>query len=439
MESRTPPQNLDAEQSILGSILIDNEVYGNIEGFLTDRHFYKEGHRKIFQSFTRLFQRHEPIDMVTVAEDLRQAGDLEAIGDVPYLLGLADSVPTAAYAENYANIVVQKATLRDLIAASGEIMQIAFDQSLPVDQILDKAEASIFDLASNKRQSFFDSMGTLVDASFNRINELLENPDPISGLRTGFTELDNMTAGLQPGSLNILAARPSMGKTALALTIAQNVALREKKAVGIFSLEMSGIQLVTRMLCSEATVDMSRVNNGQLSERDFQRLANTAALMTEAGIFIDDKASLTVMEVRSRARRLMAEHNLGLLIIDYLQLMDGSSDNRQQEISNISRGLKALARELDIPVLVLSQLSRAVESRPNKRPMLSDLRESGAIEQDADLVMFIYRDEYYDAQSEQHGIAEIIIGKQRNGPTGKIELQFHEAYVKFNNLSTARH
>jgi replicative DNA helicase len=804
MESRMPPQNLEAEQSVLGSILIDNEVYASIEGILTAEQFYKESHRKIYRVFEKLFRRGEPIDLVTVTEELRQTGELESIGSVPYLIGLADSVPTAAYAENYARIVAEKATLRDLISASGQIMQTAYDQAMPLEQVLDKAEASIFELATNKRSHSFQNMGNLVTETFQQINELFNNPDPISGLRTGFKELDVMTAGLQPSSLVVLAARPSMGKclskgtevvladgrkekveniqmgdtlmgpdskprrvlsvakgrermywirqrhgidyrvneshilslkrsrnpdkgeildisvrdflnkskkfqgnfkgfkvgielpeqavpvdpyfiglwlgdgrsagvgittqdqevvdylyhyasqlgmsvtkqdsngkrcptysitrgrksqaqppirslwgfptstgvmggsnvlkaaslqgklatlellknkhipecylynsrrircellaglidsdghylksqkgpyeittknkhlaeqikylvdslgyrtsliekkatlksrcyeclvyrvrfngnvdeipvkvsrkkasawsdfrdwqvtgitvepdgvddyygftlssdgrfllgdmtvthnTALALTVGQNIALREQKTVGIFSLEMSAVQLVTRMLCSEARVDMSRVRNGQLSERDFQRLADTAGKMNEAKIYIDDNADLTVMELRSRARRLMAEHNLGLVIIDYLQLMSGSNktagggENRQQEISTISRGLKALARELDIPVLVLSQLSRAVESRPNKRPMLSDLRESGAIEQDADLVMFIYRDEYYDQQSEKQGIAEIIIGKQRNGPVGTVELQFHSAHVRFNDLA----
>ncbi len=440
MESRTPPQNLDAEQSVLGSILLDNDVYAQIEGTLQAEHFYKESHRKIWRACERLFRRNEPMDLVTLTEELRQTGELETVGSVPYLIGLADSVPTAAYAESYARIVAEKAVLRDLISASGSIMQAAYDQTLPLEQILDKAESGIFELSSNKRNHAFEGMPSLVADSFAQINELFTNPDPITGLRTGFKELDNMTAGLQPSSLNVLAARPSMGKTALALTIGQAVALREGTTVGIFSLEMSAVQLVMRMLCSEARVDMSRVRNGQLSDRDFQRLADTAGKMTEAKIFIDDAAEMTVMELRSRSRRLMAEHNLGLIVIDYLQLMQGSSrsgggENRQQEISNISRGLKALARELDIPVLVLSQLSRAVESRPNKRPMLSDLRESGAIEQDADLVMFIYRDEYYDPHSEKQGIAEIILGKQRNGPVGTVELQFHNAHVRFNDLA----
>lgn len=783
MESRLPPQNLEAEQSVLGSILLDNEVYSAIEGILTAEQFYKESHRKIYRVFEKLARRGEPIDLVTVTEELRQTGELESVGSVPYLIGLADSVPTAAYAENYAKIVAEKAVLRDLIGASGQIMQTAYDQAMPLEQILDKAEASIFDLATNKRTHSFQGMGNLMTETFAQINELFNNPDPITGLRMGFKELDMMTAGLQPSSLNVLAARPSMGKclakgtkvvkadgrlinvediqigdlllgpdskprrvlsiargqeemywvrqhkgvdyrvneshilslkrsrnpykgeiidvsvkefltksnkfknnfkgfkvaidlpeqavpvdpyfiglwlgdgrsgavgittqdqevidylhgyaaslgmtvtkndsngkrcptysitrgvhggselfkagslqgqlnslgllknkhipdvylynsrtirlallaglidsdghylktqngpyeivtknerlagqikylvdslgyrssliekkatlksrcyectvyrirfngnvdeipvkvarkkavpwsdyrdwtvtgiklepsgvddyygftltgdgrflledmtvthnTALALTIGQNAALRDGKTVGVFALEMSAVQLVTRMLCSEARVDMSRVRNGQLSERDFQRLADTAGRMSEAKIYIDDNADLTVMELRSRARRLMAEHGLGLIIIDYLQLMSGSNkggggENRQQEISVISRGLKALARELDIPVLALSQLSRTVESRPNKRPMLSDLRESGAIEQDADLVMFIYRDEYYDPQSEKQGIAEIIIGKQRNGPVGTVEVQFHSAHVRFNDLA----
>ena len=787
MESRLPPQNLEAEQSVLGSVLLDNEVYPAIEGIIGANHFYKESHRKIFRGMEKLFHRHEPIDLVTLTEELRQSGELEGVGSVPYLIGLADSVPTAAYAENYARIVVDKAVLRDLIGASGQIMQTAYDQALPLEQVLDKAEASIFELSSSKRSHNFQSMSNLVGDTFAHINELFTNPDPVSGLRTGFKELDIITAGLQPSSLNVLAARPAMGKclgkgtrvvmydgtlknvedvrvgdvlmgpdscprfvtslargrermvwvrqrhgldyrvneshvlslkrsrnphkgevvnlsvkewlgksdkfksnfkgykaaielpekpvpiepyfiglwlgdgatcnvrittsdrevvdylydyaarlgrsvsvdasegrcssyaitkgkrggsaedaaaslqgqlaalgvlgnkhlpdaylytsrrnrlellaglidadghylssqngpfeittklrnlaqqikylcdslgyrtsltsktatlkregaeeyrcevwrvrfngnvdeipvrvprkkaapwtdkkdwrvtginveldevddyygftlhgdglflledmtvthnTAFALTIGLNVALRENQTVGIFNLEMSAVQLVTRMLCSEARVDMSRVRNGQLSDRDFQRLADTAGKLAEAKIFIDDNADLTVMELRSRARRLMAEHGLGLIVIDYLQLMSGSSrlgggENRQQEISVISRGLKVLARELDIPVVALSQLSRAVEARPNKRPLLSDLRESGSIEQDADLVAFIYRDEYYDPNSEKQGIAEIIIGKQRNGPVGTVELQFHNAHVRFNDLAKA--
>jgi replicative DNA helicase len=379
VESRTPPHNLDAEKSVLGSVLLDNDVFAALEGTLHPDDFYKEGHRKIFRGMDRLYRRSEPMDLVTLTEELRQAGELEAVGSVPYLIGLADSVPTAAYAESYAKIVREKSVLRALIGASGQIMQRAYEQAVPLEDVLDEAEAAIFELATSKRRSFFESMPLLVTETFQHINELFANPDPVSGLRMGFKELDGLTAGLQRSSLNVLAARPSMGKTAFALTIALNAALREHKPVGIFSLEMSAVQLVTRMLCSEARVDMSRVRSGQLSDRDFQRLADTAGRMSESSVFIDDNADLTVMELRSRARRLMAEHDLGLIVIDYLQLMSGSSrsqsENRQQEISVISRGLKALARELDVPVLVLSQLSRAVEARPNKRPLLSDLRE----------------------------------------------------------------
>lgn len=440
MESHLPPHNIEAEQSVLGSILLDNEVFSYLEGKLRPESFYKEAHRKIFRACERLFQHSEPIDLVTLTEELRQTNELESVGSVPYLIGLADGVPTAAYAENYARIVTEKATLRDLIAASGKIMQAAYDQALPVEQILDKAEAGIFELASNKRNHSFEGMTSLVTETFEYIQELFTSEDTVTGLATGFRELDGLTAGLQPSTLNVLAARPSMGKTALALTIGANAALRHGKTVGIFSLEMSAVQLVMRMICSEARVDVSRLRGREPSERDFQRLAEAAGKMSEAGIFIDDSVDMTVMELRSRARRLMAEHDLHLVIIDYLQLMQGSGrggggENRQQEISQISRGLKALARELDVPVLVLSQLSRAVEARPNKRPMLSDLRESGAIEQDADLVMFIYRDEYYNKESEKQGIAEIVIGKQRNGPTGTVELQFHSSHVRFNDLA----
>ncbi|MEZ4630687.1 MAG: replicative DNA helicase [Deinococcales bacterium] len=439
--ARIPPQSLEAEQSVLGSILIDNEVFEAVEALLNVDYFYKESHRKIFRACEILFRRREPIDLVTLTEELRQRNELDMVGNVPYLIGLADGVSTAAYAESYAKIVAEKAMLRSMISISGQIMQQSFDQALPVEDILEKAESAIFDLSSSKRSHSFFGMPKLVTESFKAFQYYMDHPDPVSGLRTGFKELDALTAGLQGSSLNVLAARPSMGKTALALTIGQHVALREDKTVGIFSLEMSGVQLVQRMLCSEARVDMARVRTGQMSERDFQRLADTAGKLTDARIYIDDLADLTVTELRSRSRRLMSEQGLGLIIIDYLQLMQGSSgrsgggENRQQEISAISRGLKALARELDIPILALSQLSRAVEARPNKRPMLSDLRESGSIEQDADLVMFIYRDEYYDKNSEKQGIAEIIISKQRNGPTGVVELQFHNAHVRFNDLA----
>jgi len=379
VDSRTPPHSIEAEMSVLGSILLDNDVYASLEGTLTENHFYKEAHRKIFRAMERLHRRGEPVDLVTLTEELRSSGELESVGSINYLIGLADGVPTAAFADSYARIVMEKATLRELIAASGRIMQAAYDQAVPVEEVLDEAEKRIFELTTRKRRASFETMSSLVRETFQEINDRFVNPTPVSGLPTGFHDLDQMTAGLHPSTLNVLAARPSMGKTALGLNIVLNAALKANASVGIFSLEMSAIQLVTRMLCSEARVDMSRVRNGQLTERDFQRLADTAGRMSEAKIFIDDNADMSVMELRSRARRLKQEHGLDLLLIDYLQLMSagprGQGEHRQQEISAISRGLKALARELDIPVLVLSQLSRAVESRPNKRPMLSDLRE----------------------------------------------------------------
>ena len=310
--------------------MLDNEVYAQLEGSLSAEQFYKEAHRKIFRGMERLHRRGEPIDLVTLTEELRQAGDLESVGSVAYLIGITDSVPTAAYADSYARIVSEKATLRDLIGAGGRIMQTAFDQAQPIEEVLDQAEKAIFDLATKKRKSGFEGMTTLVTDTFAEINDRFANPNPVSGLRMGFSELDNMTGGLQPSTLNVLAARPSMGKTAFALTIALNAALREKATVGVFSLEMSAVQLVQRMLCSEARVDMSRVRSGQLSERDFQRLADTAGRMSEAKVFIDDHANMTVMELRSRARRLMAEHGLDLLIIDYLQLMSGSSRTQSE-------------------------------------------------------------------------------------------------------------
>lgn len=436
VEHRVPPQNLDAEQGVLGSIMLDSEAFGTVEGVLGPDQFYKESHRRIFRAMEHLFRQGDPIDIIALGEELRRRGELESVGSFPYLVGLMEMVPTAAYADYYAKLVAEKAVLRDLIRASGTIMQQAYDHSLPLEEILDQAESNIFQVSTVRKRDSFQSMNMLVGETFSYINEMHANPDPVSGLRTGFKELDQLTAGLQPSSLNILAARPSMGKTAAALTIGQHAAMRENKAVAVFSLEMSAVQLVTRMLCSEARVDMGRIRNGQLSDRDFQRIADTAGRMSEAQIYIDDSGALSVTELRSRARKLKAERDLGLIIIDYLQLMSGgNSENRQQEVSNISRGLKQLARELDIPVLALSQLSRAVESRPNKRPMLSDLRESGSVEQDADLVMFIYRDEYYDPHSEHQGIAEIIVGKQRNGPTGTVKLQFHGAHVRFNDLA----
>jgi replicative DNA helicase len=444
VSSRIPPHNLDAEASVLGSILLDNDAYHQLEGTVRAEMFYKEAHRKIFSAMEDLISRGSPVDTITIVEELRVRGQIDEVGGVAYLIGLADAVPTSVYADHYARIVVEKATLRSLIFAAGKIMQLAYDESGPAGELLDKAEKLVFDVATAKRMDRFFGMKELVNDTFELIENLAKGGGINSGVKTGFRELDEMTTGLQPGSLNVLAARPSMGKTAFALSIAQNVAIRGGKTTAVFSLEMPAVQLVLRMLCSEARVDMNRVRLGQLQDRDFERLVNAADKMAKAPIFIDDAPDLNVIELRSRARRLMAEHDLGLIVIDYMQLMQSApgrnngGDNRQQEISNISRGLKALARELNIPVMVLSQLSRQVESRPNHRPMLSDLRESGAIEQDADLVAFIYRDEYYNKETDQQGIAEIIVGKQRNGPVGTVKLQFHSQHVRFNDLAHER-
>ena len=442
LEGRIPPHNLDAEASVLGSVLLDSEVLDRLEGLLSADAFYKEAHRKIWEAMVALRARRDPVDLVTLSEELRQGGELENVGGLSYLVGLSEHTPTAAYADYYGRIVAEKWILRKLIAAAGEAMRMAYDEEGSLEEILDKAGRKVLEVSTQGARSDFRSMKELVHETFERIQLLYENKGQVDGVRTGFRELDSMIGGLTNGSLNIIAARPSMGKTSFALTIAQNVALRgEGAGVAIFSLEMPAVQLVTRMLCSEARIDMNRLRQGQLTDRDFSRLVDVAGRISEAAILIDDTSDLTLMELRARARRLHAQHKLSLIVIDYLQLMSGpgggknGGENRQQEIAQISRGLKGLARELNVPVIALSQLSRAVESRPNKRPMLSDLRESGSIEQDADLVMFIYRDEYYNPHSDKAGIAEIIVGKQRNGPTGVVELQFHAQHVRFNDLA----
>jgi replicative DNA helicase len=412
-----------------------------LEGLLpSPEAFYAEAHRKIYAAMQALRSQGRPVDLVTLSEELSRRGQLEEVGGTAYLLQLSEATPTAAYAEHYARIVAEKWTLRRLIQAAGEAMRLAYEEAGSLDEILDTAGKKILEVALTKTDTEARPMRELVHETFEHIEALFQNKGEVAGVRTGFKELDQLIGTLGPGSLNIIAARPAMGKTAFALTIAQNAALKEGVGVGIYSLEMPAAQLTLRMMCSEARIDMNRVRLGQLTDRDFSRLVDVASRLSEAPIYIDDTPDLTLMELRARARRLVSQNQVGLIIIDYLQLMSGpgsgkSGENRQQEIAAISRGLKALARELGIPIIALSQLSRAVEARPNKRPMLSDLRESGSIEQDADLVMFIYRDEYYNPHSEKAGIAEIIVGKQRNGPTGTVELQFHASHVRFNDLA----
>jgi replicative DNA helicase len=412
-----------------------------VEGLLpSPEAFYAEAHRKIYAAMQALRSQGRPVDLVTLSEELSRRGQLEEVGGTAYLLQLSEATPTAAYAEHYARIVAEKWTLRRLIQAAGEAMRLAYEEAESLDEILDTAGKKILEVALTKTDTEARPMRELVHETFEHIEALFQNKGEVAGVRTGFKELDQLIGTLGPGSLNIIAARPAMGKTAFALTIAQNAALKEGVGVGIYSMEMPAAQLTLRMMCSEARIDMNRVRLGQLTDRDFSRLVDVASRLSEAPIYIDDTPDLTLMELRARARRLVSQNQVGLIIIDYLQLMSGpgsgkSGENRQQEIAAISRGLKALARELGIPIIALSQLSRAVEARPNKRPMLSDLRESGSIEQDADLVMFIYRDEYYNPHSEKAGIAEIIVGKQRNGPTGTVELQFHASHVRFNDLA----
>ncbi|WP_425146358.1 replicative DNA helicase [Deinococcus sp.] len=445
MEStpRIPPHNNDAEISVLGSILLDNDALIQLGDSVAPEMFYRESHRKIFGCMRGLQERGEPIDLVTLSDDLRTRHQLDEVGGLGYLIGLSEQVPTAAYAEHYARIVQEKHTLRTLISASGRVMQLAYEAQLPLEDLLDRSEKLIFEVAEQKKNGeATQAMSEVVHDTFEYITLLHSNRGIPDGVASGFRDLDEQISGLQKGSLNVLAARPSMGKTAFALSIAQNVALRGEKTVAVFSLEMPAVQLALRMLCSEGRVDMNRIRSGQLGERDFERLAHAAGRLAEAPMVIDDEPDLTINALRSKLRRIAAQHGqLGLVVIDYLQLMSGSkgnsggNENRQQEISLISRSLKNIAREMEVPIMVLSQLSRAVEQRPNHRPMLSDLRESGAIEQDADIVMFIYRDEYYNKETDQQGIAEIIIGKQRNGPVGTVKLQFHSAHVRFNDLA----
>ena len=437
---RIPPHNLEAEASVLGSALVDNDAIDRVEGLITPDVFYKEAHRKIWRAMEALRGRGEPVDLVTLAEELKKNGELDEVGGITYLVGLSEATPTAAYAEHYARIVAEKAVLRRLIAAAGEAMRLAYDEAGSVEEVIDQAGRLILDVATHGPRHEFQEMRELVTKAHERIAQLREEGARSDLISSGFADLDRLIGGLGPGSLNIIAARPSMGKTAFALTIAQNIALRDRVPVAIFSLEMPALDLVLRMLSSEARVDMNRIRQAQLSDRDYDRLVKAAGRIYDAPIFIDDTPGLTLMELRSRARRLAAHQNVQMIVVDYMQLMSGGQStrngaNRQQEIAAISRGLKSLARELEVPVVALSQLSRAVENRPNKKPMLSDLRESGSIEQDADLVIFIYRDDYYNEHSEKAGIAEIIVGKQRNGPIGTVELQFHAAHVRFNDLA----
>jgi len=437
---RIPPQNIEAEQAVLGAMLIEREAISKVAEFLRPEDCYREAHRLIFNAMLELFNKNDAVDMVTVIEFLRKGDKLEIAGGISYITSLANSVPTAANVLYHARIVEEKALLRQLINAATNIASMGYEGSEEVSGILDTAEKTILSVSSRRLGGEFTPIKSIIFDAFNKIEQLYASKGSITGLATGFKDLDRLTSGLQPSDLILIAARPSMGKTAFVLNIAQHIGIREKKAVAFFSLEMSKEQLVQRMLCAESTIDSQRLRIGELEANDWTKLVSGADRLSAAPIFIDDTAGITVMEMRSKARRLKIEYDLQLIIIDYLQLMQGSSkgkgsENRQQEISEISRSLKGLAREIGVPVIALSQLSRSVESRQVKKPMLSDLRESGSLEQDADIVAFLYRDDYYNPDSEQKNITEVIIAKHRNGPVDTIQLFFHKQFTKFSDLS----
>lgn len=435
---KVPPNNIEAEAALLGSMLIDQSVIPQAIEMLDELAFYKDSHRKIYAALIRLFDENKGVDLVTIIEELKKSGSLDSVGGPSYVSSLASAVPTSANFVHYANIVKQKKLLRNLINAATQIVTDAYDPGQDVEAVVDKAEQLIFDVSQKKVSSRFSALRDVIKDSIETIDSLYQRKENITGLATGFRDLDIKTAGLQRSDLVIIAGRPSMGKSALASCIAEHVGVIEKQGVAFFSLEMSKEQLVQRMLCSHARVDAHKVRTGFLSQADWPRLVSAAGKLSEAPIYIDDTPGITVLELRAKARRLKSQFDIKMIVLDYLQLMQGParSENRQQEISEISRSLKALARELDVPLIAISQLSRAVEQRADHKPQLSDLRESGAIEQDADVVMLIVREEVYNATEENKGVADLIIAKQRNGPIGSMKLAFLGEYMRFDNLAT---
>ncbi|HEY5649065.1 MAG TPA: replicative DNA helicase [Nitrospiria bacterium] len=436
---RLPPQNLEAEQAVLGAILIDPSALNKAMDVVKENDFYRESHRKIYSAIIDLNEQSESVDLITLTDILKRKDQLESVGGAAFLSTLVNVIPTAANIRQHARIIHEKAILRKLISIATEIVGRGYEAEREVEELLDQAEASIFSVREQSTKPSFVSVKDMIKDSFETIERLYEKKEAVTGVPTGFKKLDEMTSGFQASDLIVIAGRPSMGKTALALGMAQHLGIDRRGKVAIFSLEMSKEQLVMRMLCSEARVDSHKLRTGYLGRTDWPKLTTAAGRLTEAPIFIDDTGALTVLEMRAKARRLKAEHGLDLIIVDYLQLMRGRGDNRnnnrEQEISDISRSLKALAKELDVPVIALSQLSRAVENRTDKRPVLADLRESGAIEQDADIVIFIYRDEvYHHDEDSNKGIAEVILGKQRNGPIGTVKLAFLSQHTRFETL-----
>ena len=434
-----PPQNIEAEQAVLGTILIQDKALLKVIDLLQPGDFYRDAHKSIYAAMMALFDKHEPHDLITVTGLLSDQNKLEDVGGAAYLASLTDIIPFTGTLVHHARIIRKKSILRRLIQTSTEVAARCYDAQDDIDTLVDEAEKTIFEIAHSKKGEGFQPMSSVVPKAFDRINRLFDKQEHITGVATGYDELDRITAGLQPAEMIILAARPSMGKTALAMNIVQHAAMIGKVPVAVFSLEMSVESLALRMLCSLGPIDSQRIRTGRLIDSDWPKLTRATGMLSEAPIYIDDTPGLTVLEMRAKARRLKSEQDLGLIVVDYLQLMQGksSSENRAQEISDISRSLKAMAKELNVPVLALSQLNRSLENRTDKRPQLADLRESGAIEQDADVIMFIYRDEVYNRAegNPNRGLAEIIVGKQRNGPTGVIKLSFLGEYTKFENYS----
>ena len=435
---KIPPHDIEAEQAVIGSMLTDMEaVVSSIEN-LKPEDFYREDNKLIFSAMVNLYNRSEPIDLITVKSELESMGKFDQVGGIEYLADLPEKVPTTANANKYIKIVEDKSTLRRLIKTANEIIELGYDPTEELDDIMEGAEKKIFNLMQDKNQKGYTPIKDILVDSFNQLEELYNRKQHITGVPTGFIDLDYRTAGLHGSEFILIAARPAMGKSAFVLNIAANAALKANIPVAIFSLEMSKEQMVNRILCSEAMVDSNKVRTGKLDEEDWAKLAEAIGPLSETGIYIDDTPGISITEIRAKCRKLKLEKNIGLVIIDYLQLVQGSSrraqGSREQEIAEISRSLKILAKELDVPVIALSQLSRAVEQRPDHRPMLSDLRESGSIEQDADIVMFLYRDDYYNEDSEKKDIAEVIIAKQRSGSTGTVDLGWLGSYTKFVNL-----
>ena len=435
-----PPQNLEAEESVLGAMMISPGAIGAVSEIVDASDFYRESHAKIYRAALALYATGEPVDAITLTDELEERAELEAVGGRVRLHELAALVPATANAAHYARIVHETATLRGLIRAGGEIARLGWERPGETGDLVDQAEQILYDLSQQRVTGEWSEIEELLKESFERITQLYESGVDLTGTPSGFRDLDRLTSGFQPGNLIIVAARPSMGKSALALCMAANMGVRHNIPVGLFTLEMSKAEVTQRLMCSEAKVESQRLRNGKLAPDDWPRLTAACDKLAKAPIYVDDTGLLNMMEIRSKARRLKARHpNLGLIIVDYLQLLTPSqrrdSDGRVQEVSEMSRSLKILARDLDVPIVALSQLSRAVEQRTDKRPILSDLRESGSIEQDADLVAFVYRDEYYNEESDQQGLAEVILAKHRNGPTDSIKLSFLKRYAKFSDLA----